>query len=243
MPLKQAISEAPRFGAWLASGSAVIAELASLCGVDWILFDMEHGATCEADLLGSLQAAKSASVQLVVRVPTHDPGLIGRVLDRGVDAVMVPHVETAEQASQLVRAMRYAPEGSRGYSRSARVYGYGVTPVEQAPKGHLFAQIESFRGLCNVEEIASVSGVDVLFVGPADLRLSLACESNAPDYNDALKRIATAAAGSGIGLGILMRARHDLPILRSLGFRHIAVDSDLATLRASFLEIAQLKNL
>ncbi|MDR1283660.1 MAG: hypothetical protein LBK99_23000 [Opitutaceae bacterium] len=225
------------FGTWIASGSPVVAELAALCGLDWLLLDMEHGYLTEAELLPSLQAAGGRGAAIVVRVPTHDAGLIGRVLDRGADAIMAPHVENADEARALVRAMRYPPEGGRGYSRSVRAYGYGLAAPGTHPRPLLFAQIESTAGIANVETIAGVDGVDVLFVGPADLKLSLSAEPSAPSYGEALDTVVRAARKSGIHAGILIRDRREVPDLLNKGFTKIAVDSDLSILRERFLSI------
>lgn len=232
-------SDAPCFGTWLSSGSPTVTELAARCGFDWLLFDMEHGCLSEADLLANLRAAGGRDVVLVVRVPTHESGLIGRALDWGADAIMVPHVESAEEARDLVAAMCYPPRGRRGYSRSVRAFSYGLREPGAHPMPSLFVQIESVEGVANVEEIASVDGVDVLFVGPADLGLSLSHHSSAPCYEDALSKVVHAARSHGICSGILLRKHNDVGPRLKEGFTKIAVDSDLSILRSGFLSITR----
>lgn len=241
--LKKLRGDQTCIGTWLSSGSPVVAELAAQCNFDWLLFDMEHGCMSEADLPDSLRAASGFGSALVVRVPTHDAGFIGRVLDWGADAIMVPHVESAEEAQSLVSAMRYAPHGMRGFSRSVRAYGFGLRPprMDQLQYAPLMAQIESAKGVANVESIAAVDGVDVLFVGPADLRLSLSVEQKAPDYDTALSRTVAAARNHNIQAGILIRDAKETSSLIAQGFTKIAVDSDLAILRRGFLESASLQ--
>ena len=219
----------------------MVAELAAQCGFDWLLLDMEHGCLPEAELLANLRAISGHDVVTVVRVPTHEPGLIGRVLDWGADAIMAPHVESAEEAEALVQAMRYLPRGKRGYSRSVRAYGYGLSSPAAAVSPLCFAQIESVRGIENVDAIAGVEGVDVLFVGPVDLRLSLSTEAETPSYEAAVARVVEAAREHGIAAGILIRERNDTDVFLEQGFTRIAVDSDVAILRAGFL--ATTKNL
>jgi len=231
-------STAPCFGTWLSSGSPVVAELAAQCGFDWLLLDMEHGCLSEAELLTNLRAAGGRETVLVVRVPTHDAGLIGRALDWGADAIMVPHVNTAAQARAIVSAMKYPPEGERGYSRSVRAYGYGLQKPEALPAPLLFVQIETAEGVRNAREIAAVPGVDVLFVGPADLGLSLSTEPDAPEFDDALDQVIEAARKRGIHAGILVRNADDTPGLLERGLTKVAVDSDLSILRNRFLSIA-----
>lgn len=232
-------STAPCLGTWLSSGSPVVAELAAQCGLDWLLLDMEHGCLAEAELLDNLRAAGGRETVVVVRVPTHEAGLIGRALDWGADAIMVPHVNTAAEARAIVSAMKYPPEGGRGYSRSVRAYGYGLQKPETLPVPLLFVQIETAEGVRNVREIAAVPGVDVLFVGPADLGLSLSTEPDAPEYEDALDQVVDAAKERGIRAGILVRNADDTPGLLQRGFTKVAVDSDLSILRSRFLSIAR----
>ncbi len=228
-------SDEPCFGTWLSSGSPVVAELAAQCGFDWLLLDMEHGCLPEADLLSNLRATGGSDAMIVVRVPTHEAGLIGRALDWGADAIMVPHVETAGEARELVRAMRYPPEGARGYSRSVRAYGYGLSAPDTRVGPLLFAQIESAKGIANVDAIASVSGVHVLFIGPADLKLSLSTEPAAPSYAEALDSVIRASKTHGVHAGILIRNRNDTETTLGQGFTRIAVDSDISILRAGFV--------
>jgi 2-keto-3-deoxy-L-rhamnonate aldolase RhmA len=225
------------FGTWLSSGSETVAELAAQCGLDWLLLDMEHGCLTEAGLLANLRAISGHKVAAIVRVPTHEAGLIGRALDLGADGIMAPHVESAEQARALVQAMSYPPEGKRGYSRSVRAYSYGLTDPGMRGRPLLFVQIESAEGIRNVEEIAGVAGVDVLFVGPADLKLSLSIEPSAPGFDGALDAVIQAAKTHGIHAGILIRNRDETAPLVSRGFLKIAVDSDLSILRTGFSSV------
>ncbi len=224
-------------GTWLSSGSPMVAELASQCGFDWLLLDMEHGCLTEADLIANLRAARGSDTLIIVRVPTHDVGLIGRALDWGADGIMVPHVNAAEEAAAIVSAMRYPPDGMRGYSRSVRAYGYGLYKPETLPTPILFVQIETAEAVRNVGEIAAVPGVDVLFVGPADLGLSLSVESEAPTFEDALDHVVRAAHEKSLGAGILVRNASDTSDLLQRGFTKLAIDSDISILRSRFLAI------
>lgn len=228
-------SAKPCVGTWISSGSPAVAELAAQCGLDWLLLDMEHGCLTEADLLSNLRATGACDVAVVVRVPTHEAGLIGRALDWGADGIMVPHVESADEARALVRAMRYPPGGSRGFSRSVRAYGYGLRQPDAKSAPLLFAQIESVDGIANLSTIAGVEGVDVLFVGPADLKLSLSTQPTAPSYEQALASVVSMAEAHGIHAGILIRDRSETESLLRQGFCKIAVDSDMAILRREFL--------
>jgi 2-dehydro-3-deoxyglucarate aldolase/4-hydroxy-2-oxoheptanedioate aldolase len=225
-------------GTWLSLGSSVVAELAADSGFDWLLFDLEHGCGTEAALLPQLQAMRSAGAAAIVRVGAPHADLIARVLDWGADGIMVPHVSTAAEAEAVVRAMRYPPRGQRGYSRSVRAYGYGLRPPEAAPP-IFFAQIETIEAVEAAAEIARVDGVDVLFVGPADLQFDLQARPGQAtrDYAAGLAHVAAVASAAGKLCGLLVRDRADLPRLRALGYTHLAIDSDLAVLRAGYRSI------
>ncbi len=234
----------PFIGTWLSIGSPIIAELASASGFDWLLFDLEHGAHSDAVLMGNLQAIKGSPAMAVVRVGAPHPDLILRALDWGSAGIMVPHVESAAEATTCLQAMHYPPRGRRGISRSARVYEYGLRAMpapEDLPPPVLFAQIETLQGIERVEEIASVDGVDVLFVGPADLTFDLKVRHNgasqSPLYDDCLDRVAAAARTTGKQAGILVRSMDDLPALRGRGFTHFAIDSDLGILRSRYQQM------
>ncbi len=229
-------SNEPFIGTWLSIGSPIIAELAAASGFDWLLFDLEHGAHSDAVLMGNLQAIKGSRALAIVRVGAPHPDLILRALDWGSAGIMVPHVESADEAAACLQAMHYPPRGRRGISRSARVYEYGLRAMpapEDLPPPVLFAQIETLQGIHCVEEIAAVDGVDVLFVGPADLAFDISVRRHADTsvYERCLEKVATAARAAGKQAGILVRAIEDIPELRTQGFTHFAVDSDLGIIR------------
>lgn len=221
-------------GTWLSIGSPVIAELAAQCGFDWLLLDLEHGCASESALLSQLQAIRGSGAIAIVRVGAPHADLIARVLDWGADGIMVPHVSSAAEAKACVQAAHYPPNGRRGFSRSVRAHAYGLrAPTAEVPL--IFAQIENIEGVENVREIAAVEGIDVLFVGPADLRFDLTARpaDATRDYDACLREVAAAGKPSGI----LLRDRAESEKLRTLGFTHLAFDSDLGILRAGYQNI------
>lgn len=230
-----------RLGTWLSVGSPVIAELAAESGFDWLLFDLEHGCGSDATLLAQLQAIRGTNAAAIVRVGAPHPDLIARVLDWGADGIMVPHVSTAAEAEACIRAMRYSPDGQRGFSRTVRAYGYGLRPpaLESLPAPLFFAQIENIEGVENARAIAQVDGVDVLFVGPADLQFDLRARPALAtrDYAACLQEVVQAAASAGRPCGLLLREAGELAHYRALGFTQIAIDSDLSLLRAGYQRI------
>lgn len=238
----------PRFGTFLSIGSPVIAELAADSGFDWLLFDLEHGCGSEGAMLPQLQAIRGSGAAAVVRVGAPHPDLILKVLDWGAEGVMIPHVSSASEAEACVQAAHYPPRGRRGFSRSARAYGYGLRPPgapEETPVPFIVAQIETIEGVRNAREIARVDGVDVLFVGPADLNFDLRARpqlAGTLDYLACLAEVATAAAEAGKACGILVRNPAEIEAIQKRGFTFLAIDSDLAILRAGFLKLTASVN-
>jgi len=228
-------------GTWISSGSPVVAELASQYPFDWILIDFEHGAASDASIPEMLRGASPGQPAVIVRVPELQPSLIARALDWGADGIMLPHVRSAQEARQCVQAMHYPPHGYRGYSSSVRAYGYGTAAPADPAKVQplLFAQIEDLAGVNDSEAIAAIAGVDVLFVGPADLKLALANETmpEKPTFDDAVRTVAAAAAMHGKRAGILLRDHTQVQPMHSLGYSCIAVDSDIALLRQGYEQL------
>jgi 2-dehydro-3-deoxyglucarate aldolase/4-hydroxy-2-oxoheptanedioate aldolase len=221
-------------GTWLSIGSPVIAELAGLCGFDWLLLDLEHGCGGETSLFQTLQALRGSRSAVIVRVGAPHPDLIQRVLDWGADGIMVPHVDTAEIAQAVVRAVRFPPQGTRGYSRSVRACGYGMQVPDATLQPLILAQIESGEAVSNVRSIAAIDGIDVLFVGPADLSFDLKASGSARTYETCLSAVAEAAAENGKQAGILNRNEEDTDALKTQGYTVQALDSDLAILRQRY---------
>lgn len=230
-------------GVWLSSGSPVVAELAALCGLDWLLFDMEHGLTTDESLLSSLQAVRGTNTALVVRISSADRDQISRALDWGADGIMVPHVSTAELAEQCVRWMRYLPAGTRGVARSSRANHYGLRtadPIDPPPV--LMVQIETPLGVQNSQKIAGVDGVDVLFVGPSDLRHSIesspagSLAAHLNDFDACLRQVAAVDKTTGT----LLRSEGEMESLKRAGFRVLAISSDLSILKTGFVNISQM---
>ncbi len=232
-----------QLGTWLSIGSPVIAELAGLCGFDWVLLDLEHGCASEAALPDQLRALRGTATRGVVRVGAPHPDLIARVLDWGACGLMVPHVNSAAEAEAIVRAAHYPPRGERGFSRTVRAHDYGLRAPDSTPIPLLIAQIETREAVNRAAEIARVEGVDVLFVGPADLQHDLKQSPPAPgeDYEACLSLVVEAARTAGKAAGILVRDPAELPSRLNQGFTHVAVQSDLAVLRDAFREILQAK--
>jgi 2-dehydro-3-deoxyglucarate aldolase/4-hydroxy-2-oxoheptanedioate aldolase len=227
-------------GTWLSIGSPVIAELAATCSFDWVLLDLEHGCESEAMLPNQLRALRGSQTTAIIRVPALHPELIGRALDWGAHGIMVPHVNSSAEAESIVQAACYAPRGHRGFSRTVRAYDYGLHPPDpDAAAPILMAQIENIEGVMQAGEIARVDGIDVLFVGMADLQhdLNHRPAADARDFNACLEAVVAAAASQNKSAGILIRDLAELQRYLDLGFTCMAVDSDLSILRKGYMQI------
>lgn len=172
-----AASDRPLVGMWVCSGSALNAEIAAGSGLDVVLIDAEHSPNGPESILAQLQAVAAYPVAPLVRPPFGDTVVIKQYLDLGVQNLLIPMVDSPEQAAELVRAVRYPPEGVRGVgsslARSARwnrVPGYLASASSTVS---LFVQVESRAAMERVAEIAAVDGVDGILVGPADLAASM----------------------------------------------------------------------
>jgi 4-hydroxy-2-oxoheptanedioate aldolase len=234
----------PATGMWVASGSPVVAEICAGSGVDWLLIDSEHAPNDLRTILAQLQAVAPYPVTPVVRPPAGDPVLIKQLLDLGAEVLLIPMVESREQAQALVAATRYPPEGIRGVgsalaraSRWNRVSGY----LKQAASTvSLLVQIESRAGLDALPEIADVDGIDGIFLGPADLAAALGHlgQQDHPEVTgaveDAIKAIT--AAGKPAGVNAFPKDLADRYL--AAGARFILVGADVTLLAVGSEQLA-----
>jgi 4-hydroxy-2-oxoheptanedioate aldolase len=219
-------------GTFLGLGSPTAAEICARAGFDWVIIDLEHGAGSESDLLANLHAVGSTPTTALVRPRSGDRLRIGRVLDLGAHGVMVPRIDLPEQAAEAISYMRYPPDGSRGLALSTRGAGLGelghadVRAINQWIVGII--QIESPSAVEHAAEIAAIDGVDVLFVGPADLTHSMGIpgQFDHAHYLSALDRVVAAAEGAGKATGILLRDAKALSRHLEIGFRFVGIGSD-----------------
>ncbi|KQX23498.1 MULTISPECIES: 4-hydroxy-2-oxoheptanedioate aldolase [unclassified Sphingomonas] len=177
-PFKEAVAAGrPQIGLWQALASPYTAEICAGAGFDWLLIDAEHGPNDLPLVLQQLQAVAASPVEPVVRLPVGDPVLIKQYLDLGARSLLIPMVESNDQAARMVAATRYPPEGIRGVgSAIGRASRWNRTPgyLHQAQQEIcLMVQIESVAGLDQLEAIAATPGIDGVFVGPSDLAAAL----------------------------------------------------------------------
>ena len=203
-------------------------------GPDWdfVWIDAQHGQHDYASILASVRAADLVGTESLVRVPGHDHGFIGRVLDTGASGVLVPQVETAEEAKAIVRAAKFAPLGYRSYGgrRPIDLYqrGYAHTANDEVA---LVVQIESPSAAARADEIFSVEGVDAFFFGPDDMALSEGLPMDKPrphtKYDILLKELAETARRHGVSPGGSFGNLESLEKVAGMGYQLIAVGSDV----------------
>ena len=234
------VADRPLVGMWVCSGSPIVAEIAAGSGLDWVLIDAEHSPNGLESILGQLYAVSAYPVAPVVRPPIGDVVVIKQYLDLGVQNLLVPMVDSAEQAAELVRAVRYPGGGVRGVgaslarsSRWNRVDDYLHTASATVS---LTVQIESATAVAAAAEIAAVDGVDALFVGPADLAASMGLlgQQSHPDVVAAVLTSIEAGRTAGKPVGVNAFVPDDAERYLAAGASFVAVGADVSILaRAS----------
>lgn len=206
---KQALKSGQlQLGCWLGLADPYSAEIATTADFDWLLIDGEHAPNDLRSILAQLQIVQASDAHAAVRLPVGETWLIKQMLDAGAQTLLIPMVESAEQARELVRAVTYPPHGSRGVgSALARASGFSAIPdyLQTADEQIcLLVQVENRAGLAALDDILGVDGIDGVFIGPADLAADLGHLGD-PDHPevdaaimDALGRIVQAGKAAGI---------------------------------------------
>jgi 4-hydroxy-2-oxoheptanedioate aldolase len=235
-PFKQALKSGRlQIGFWHSLASHIVVEILADSGFDWILLDTEHAPNELPMVHTQLMAASRGTAHPVVRPAWNDPVIIKRLLDIGAQSLLIPYVETEEEARRAVMSVRYPPEGFRGFAGQARASRYGrIKGYHAAANAQicLLVQVETKRGLENLEKIARVEGVDGVFVGPGDLSAALGYlgQPNHPEIvkiiDNTIRRIKDAGCAPGILTGDPDLAQHYI----QLGCLFAAVGSDTGLL-------------
>lgn len=232
-PLKQALAEGRvQTGIWVNLASPIAVDLLAGAGFDWLLLDGEHGPNTIPTLLTQAQVI-GQRCNVVVRPPVGEVWMIKQILDLGVQNVLVPMVDSVEQAQAMARAMRYPPAGVRGLGASvARAADYGRTAEYMANADDevcLILQVESRAGLAALPGILAVEGVDGVFIGPSDLAADMGFGGDTT-HPEVLKAIAGAIAqitASGKAAGILTFDEALASRYRDMGVTFLGVGSDV----------------
>jgi 4-hydroxy-2-oxoheptanedioate aldolase len=241
-PVRKALAEnGAAFGSWVALGDPLCAEAIGRIGYDFVILDAQHGGINFDNMLGVLQALDLGATRALVRVPWLDQAQIMRAMDLGALGVVVPMVSTPAQAREAAEAIRYPPNGARSFGL-VRNY-YGVQPMAFDPL--CFVMLETAEGLENVDAIAATPGVDGLFIGPADLGISLGhglvLEPKAEVFA-AIDRIVEACRRHGKICGAAAMGMAYARLLLEHGVQFVAQGHELSFVRAgAAAELSQLQ--
>lgn len=217
-------------GLWLSAADPILVEQLGTLGFEYTCLDLQHGLIDYSNVVPALQALQRSETIPIARAPWNEPGIIGKLLDAGVMGVIIPMVNTVAEAEQAVAACRYAPQGSRSYGPARAAAALGGSYFEDANQQvACIPMIETTTALENLDDIVKVEGIDAIYVGPADLGISLGLgpgSDNAdPKFQDALSHILSACTSSGIAPGI-----HTVPNLVQTrleqGFKMITATAD-----------------
>ena len=250
-----ASAPSPRVGTWLKLGAVETMEIVAAAGLDFAIVDLEHALIDLHTLNGMLACAAGLGIDALVRVPDHSPALAKQALDNGAAGIVVPNVDTAEQARRIAGSLRFPPMGSRGLSVSGRAGGWGrLEPLNymarQNDSAQLWLQIESPRAVRNAAEIAAVDGVDGLLVGPADLFASTLAAEAIGDHavglattrvGELLAELEETCRAGGIALGTA--GGTDPAVARQLadrGYCLLVLGNDAGLLHAGARELASI---
>jgi 4-hydroxy-2-oxoheptanedioate aldolase len=224
-----------QIGLWCSLCSNIAADIVRDSGFDWLLLDSEHSPNEIPDLLAQLQAVSGGTATAIVRPPWNDTVMIKRCLDIGALALLIPYVQNPEEAKSAVAAVRYPPGGVRGVAVASRAsrYGRATDYLKKADSEIcLLVQVETRSALDKLEAIATVDGVDGVFIGPSDLSASLDHVGNPahPEVQKALEDAARRLKAVGKPAGILTGNEEEARRYIAWGYTFVAVGSDVGLL-------------
>ncbi len=225
-------------GTWLVLGSPIVAEITAHMGFDWVVIDTEHGSIDIGTTQSIIQAILTTDTVPLVRVPWNDPMSIKRALDAGAYGLVIPMVNSREEAINAVQACRYPPVGVRSYGGPrARLYG-GVDYFEHANEElALIVQIEHVDAVNRVDEILSVEGVDGFFIGPSDLAISMGLkpglDNTDPRHIAAVSKVLASGKKHHAAGGILVSSPEAVNERIAQGFQFIGLSSDESFMRSA----------
>ena len=218
-------------GGWLSLGSPYVAELMAHAGFDWLCIDLQHGLQDYGHLLQMLPAISRSATTPLVRVASHDPSMIAKVLDAGAMGVIVPMVNNRVETEAAVAACRYPPIGDRSFGpmRAALVNGPDYA-VEANDEIACIVMIETREGIENLEQIVATPGLNGVYIGPADLALALGLpalgDTDAPLHVATTMRILQACKRQGIAAGIHTSSLNYTRIRLAAGFDFVTLGAD-----------------
>jgi 4-hydroxy-2-oxoheptanedioate aldolase len=228
----------PVWGGWVTGPTLIGPEEFARAGYDYVGFDAQHSYLDDADIAAILRRIEQVPIATVVRLPNADPAPIGRVLDAGADGVVIAMIESADQAAAAVAATRYLPRGIRSFGPLRASLGHDPAGLEA--RASVFAMIETAGALADLERICAVDGLTGIYVGPADLALSMGLDIvgalRNPKMLDALVRIHRTATDAGLVTGIHASTGDNGRDMAQLGFQMITLAAESQALRRGAVE-------
>ncbi|WP_435661100.1 HpcH/HpaI aldolase family protein [Leisingera caerulea] len=244
-PFKQALSQGKRqIGCWMSFADGQLAEIMGTCGFDWLVIDGEHAPNDIRSIRDQLIALAASPSHPVVRVPVGETWMIKQVLDAGAQTVLVPIVESADQARELVRACHYPPKGGRGVGATAAratMFGSVSEYIQTADQEVcLLVQVENRAGMAALDEILQVEGIDGVFIGPADLSTDMGHQGNSahPEVREVIADAMTRIKAAGIAPGILGTTDEAIQAYADMGAQFLAVGIDVMVLARNARDLA-----
>jgi 4-hydroxy-2-oxoheptanedioate aldolase len=239
-PVKQRLKNGENcIGTMVRTHDPTVVEVLGYAGFDFIIIDTEHMAMNDQSLVNLIRAADLAGMPGIMRVRTKTTGEILRALDMGACGVIVPQIESAEEAQAVVQAARFAPLGSRGYANSTRAAQYGFLDGQEYARlsnEHTLIIIycETLGALREIDEILALAEVDMIFLGPNDLAQALGVlgQPDHPKVRDAMETVTRKARAAGKAVGTVAADAARARLLMAAGIQFIALSSDLAMIAA-----------
>ena len=237
--LQQALDRGtPLWGGWITGPTPIGPEEFARAGYDYVGFDAQHSYLDDPDIAGMLRRLEQVPIATLVRLPTADPAPIGRVLDAGADGVIIAMVESADQAAAAVAATRYPPSGVRSFGPLRASLGYDTAALES--RVSVFPMIETAAALADLSRICAVPGLSGIYIGPADLALSLGVEvtlaSTHPEVRDAMAQIHQTASAANLVTAIHAGNGATGHAMAQLGYQMITLAAESQALRRGAAE-------
>ncbi|RWX75963.1 2-keto-3-deoxy-L-rhamnonate aldolase [Neorhizobium lilium] len=234
----------PQIGLWLNMAEALPAEVAGQAGFDWLVIDGEHGPNDLRSIMAQLQALAASPSEIVVRPPVGETWIIKQLLDVGARTLLVPMVDSAEQAKELVQAVRYPPAGKRGLGAAvARASRFNTIPDYADTADNeicLLVQAETMAAIKDIERIAAVDGVDGIFIGPADLSADMGYRGRfeAAEVQEVIEKALGRIIAAGKPAGILTFSETLNRRYLDLGATFVAVGADVTEFSSALRSLA-----
>ena len=222
------------YGGWVTTADPTIAEWMAAIGFDEILVDQQHGTVEQSHLSGVFTAIIAGGAIPTTRVAAHDPASIGKSLDLGAQAVVIPMVNSADEAAAAVAASRFPPRGGRSMGPVRAQLTFGSDEIEDLESPAMIMMVETAAGLANCEAIAAVDGVDCIYIGPADLSIAIGVPYNrarrtkeeSAAHAAAVERVRKACDAAGIVAGMNCATGEQARGYVDQGFRMLTVTTD-----------------